>query len=230
MKITAALILLGSLQFAVARPAASGSREHAAPAASPSSAASADTNKIHSIYLDGDFEQAIQMTEGWLNAKSRMSHADSIFAFKHLGVMYAARNDTREKGKYYMLKLLEAEPTARILDMYASDMIYMIFKNIREEFEANQAKLTRAEDHLEGNGQPRPSAAAAEPQPARPQAAATPVSAPARRREEPAARQSGGNHALYWVGGAALLVGAGVATYFILDSEPTTKKIIYDVN
>jgi hypothetical protein len=216
MKILLAFILSACLgtAFAARPPAASGS------------ASTVDTNKIHSNYLDGDFDQAIKMTEAWLSSKSRMSHADSVFAFKHLGVMYAARNETREKGKYYMLHLLEVEPTARILDMYASDMIYMIFKNIREEFEANQVKLTRAEDHVEGNGQPRPASNLS--QPLQPQPAAS-VSQP-KRREEPAAKQGGSGHAMYWVGGAALLVGAGVATYFILDSgSPTTTKIVYDV-
>jgi hypothetical protein len=103
-----------------------------------------DTVALHFTYLDGDFDPAIARLEACLAAKSLRTHSDSVFAFKHLGVMYAARESTREKGKYYMLKLLEVEPTAKILDMYASDMIYMIFKNISDEFEAKRNRLGQA--------------------------------------------------------------------------------------
>ena len=54
--------------------------------------------------------------------------------------MYAATYETREKGKFYMYQLLLIEPTAKILDMFASDMIYMIFKNIQDEFIATRSK------------------------------------------------------------------------------------------
>ena len=93
-----------------------------------------DTARIHGRYLDGDFDQAIHALEGALKGRKPLSHADSIFIFKHLGVMYAASPATREKGRYYMLQLISIEPTARILDMYASDMIYLIFRNIQEEY------------------------------------------------------------------------------------------------
>jgi hypothetical protein len=187
------------------------------------SAGRADTAKIHSDYLDGDFDKATGSLERWLAAKAPMSHDDSVFAFKHLGVMYAARNETREKGKYYMLKLLEVEPTARILDMYASDMIYMIFKNIREEFEANRSKLTRAEGHMAGNGQKTPPRAStgsgAEPiTPAKPEPAAA----------QP--RREGKSNTVYWVAGAgvAVAVAGAITAYFIFQEQPV-KKIPYDV-
>src|SRR6185503_3085647 len=157
-----------------------GGRAAAAPASVP------DTNRIHSSYLDGDFDKATQMLEAWLAAKRPMSHSDSVFAFKHLGVMYAARNDTREKGKYYMYQLLTVEPTARILDMYASDMIYMIFKNIQDEVAANDPhgpdgpgnSTPPGHDPLHPKGDP----------------------------EKPAAKRTWP----YWAAGAAAAVGAGV--------------------
>ncbi|MEO8104195.1 MAG: hypothetical protein ABI790_16895, partial [Betaproteobacteria bacterium] len=93
-----------------------------------------DTAKLHGIYLDGDFDQAIKAMEAALKGKQALTHADSVFIFKHLGVMYAATPATREKGRYYMAQLIYIEPTAKILDMYASDMIYLIFRNVQEEF------------------------------------------------------------------------------------------------
>ena len=114
------------------------------PASAPASKVSAkpapaktvmDTAKLHATYLDGDFDQAIRVMENALkNKKTPISHADSVFIFKHLGVMYAATPATREKGRYYMTQLIYIEPTAKILDMYASDMIYLIFRNVQEEF------------------------------------------------------------------------------------------------
>lgn len=115
-----------------------------------------DTTTIHKIYVDGDFDQAIGLLEQAFTEDYTLSHQDSVFAFKHLGVMYAAKYETREKGKKYMMLLLQTEPTARIMDMYASDMIYMIFKNLQDEYTLSLAKMKRAKEHLAGNAEPEP--------------------------------------------------------------------------
>lgn len=99
-----------------------------------------DTAAIRHSYMEGEFDQAIDDIEIALKRGGPFSHQDSVFMFKHLGVMHAAKYETREKGRYYMMQLLTVEPTARILDMYASEMIYMIFKNIQAEFEANRPR------------------------------------------------------------------------------------------
>jgi hypothetical protein len=122
-----------------------------------SSHANVDTVGVHKLYMDGEFEPAIAQLEGYLHAKERLSHGDSVFIFKHLGVMYAATYETREKGKYYMHQLLMTEPTAKIMDMYASDMIYMIFKNIQDEFETNRARMTGESNQPQPTPNPAPS-------------------------------------------------------------------------
>jgi hypothetical protein len=164
-----------------------------------------DTAKVRKLYLDGDFEVAIDILETAIREKRAFTHADSVFYCKHLGVMYAAKYDTREKGKYYMHQLLMVEPTARILDMYASDMIYMIFKNIQDEFDAARMRLGRAEKNWKGNGQADPLPVAKTPDP------------------KPAPQGSG--HALVWVGAATAVVAAGVAAYFIFGDSPSTKHV-----
>jgi hypothetical protein len=126
-----------------------------------------DTESAHKAYLDGDFDVATELLESALKSKTAFSHEDSLFIFKHLGVMYAASEGTRERGKYFMMRLLEVEPTARILDMYASDMIYMIFKNIQDEFEVSRKKLTHARKLVDGNNNdPVPSGSVPEKRPA----------------------------------------------------------------
>jgi hypothetical protein len=106
-----------------------------------------DTAQVHRVYMDGEFDKAIKLVESALGSGAVRTHEDSVFAFKHLGVMYTAKYETRETGKKYMYQLLYIEPTARIMDMYASDMIYMIFKNIQEE-----VAITRGRPKLDDQG------------------------------------------------------------------------------
>jgi hypothetical protein len=159
---------------------------------------SLDTVAIHALYMDGEFEQALKKLEyarrmGWLK-----THGDSVFAFKHLGVMYAATYETQETGKRYMYQLLTIEPSVRIMDMYASDMIYMIFKNVKAEYEIRIARPGMADSLEPASGNTGPSTA-------RPRKSV--------RRTWP-----------YWMAGAILVVGTGSAAYLLFDdetSEPT---------
>ena len=168
-----------------------------------------DTARIRKLYMDGDFDEAIEILETGIEEKRPFDHEDSVFFCKHLGVMYAAKYETREKGKYYMHMLLRVEPTARILDMYASDMIYMIFKNIQDEFDQNRMRLGRAEKNLKGNSQTD----------------SMPVSKTPGSESTP--KVSNG-HPLIWAGAVTAVVGAGVAAYFILNSTPSTKRVDAD--
>ena len=150
-----------------------------------------DTTLVHKVYLDGEFDNAIKMVEAALGSGAVLSHADSVFAFKHLGVMYTAKYATRELGKRYMYQLLYIEPTARILDMYASDMIYMIFKNIQEEIAIAQSQPKLGDPEPPPKPGPRPSPHK-------------------KNRTWP-----------YWVGGTvAVGAGLAVAAFFWMDREP----------
>ena len=171
-----------------------------------------DSAAVRKYYLDGDFDPAIQLLEAALQSKTAYSHDDSAFIFKHLGVMYAARYETREKGKHYMHRLLQVEPTARILDMYASDMIYMIFKNIQDEFEASRRRLARADSNLGGG---RGTGPMQDPPPRQ---------GPGPRPESQPRKRS----TAFWVGaGAAAAVVAG-ATWYYYSDEPKTVHEDYE--
>jgi hypothetical protein len=89
--------------------------------------------------------------------------------------------------------------------MYASDMIYMIFKNIQEEFSISRAKYIRAETHLKKNQAPE----------ARREEEASPKPV---RKSDPAKVSRAKTY--FWMGAAAALIGAGVAVYVIADGEP----------
>lgn len=155
-----------------------------------------DSALVRKFYMDGEFEPAIATLESELASKGILSHDDSVFIFKHLGVMYAAQYETRERGKMYMHKLLMAEPTAKIMDMYASDMIYMIFKNIQDEFVTNRTRLARSKEHVDQNSQnPQDSATAS--------------------MHRTSGSKSGMRTGI-WIGAAAVAVGIG--TYFLISN------------
>jgi hypothetical protein len=188
-------------------PTPASTRPKAKVAAAPAPRVSVDLNvppkvdsaRVHKLYLDGDFDEAIVLLENNLKDTRQYRHEDSVFIFKHLGVMYAAQYETREKGKYFMHRLLMVEPTAKIMDMYASDMIYMIFKNIQEEFEQNRMQLTLTPT---AGGGPKPDTTR------------TPKSNP----EE----TSSGGKAWILTGAVVATVAVGVGTYFLLTEDPKT--------
>jgi hypothetical protein len=190
----------------------SGAPAKASPAAVPSAAVPGpprvDSARVHRLYLDGEFDAAIAILEDNLKETRQYRHDDSVFIFKHLGVMYAAQYETREKGKYFMHKLLSVEPTVRIMDMYASDMIYMIFKNIQEEFEQNRTLLsdTRRDkaraDSIPAH-EPKPEPENVRPSPGR-----------------PGGEQASERKKWIWTGAAVAAVAAGVGAYYLVSAEP----------
>lgn len=99
---------------------------------------SLDQTKIHAVYNNGDFEPVILVLEGFIKRNKTYSHSDSVFIAKHLAVMYSANPATRERGKYYMYRLLELLPSAKLVDMYVSEEVDRIFDRVREEFMARQ--------------------------------------------------------------------------------------------
>ncbi len=111
---------------------------------SPSSARKADpidTTAIHAAFINGDFDQATTPLESALKSKRTLSHAESLFTYKHLGVIYAAAPATREKGRYFLYQFVSADPNANILDMYASDNIFLIFRNVQEDYKSKHSGL-----------------------------------------------------------------------------------------
>lgn len=166
-----------------------------------------DTTKVHERYLEGDFDHAIRTLEGQIKSGKAMTHAESVFVYKHLGVMYAAQKSTQDKGKHYMHQLIAIEPTAKILDMYASDMIHLIFRNVQEEFEVKRARLAPAAD-------PVAEAPAPEPAPVAPAA-------------EP--KSSGGNRKTIFMAAAGAAVAVGALTLFIVLSGDDPKTTVVTV-
>ena len=150
--------------------------------------------------MDGEFEQAIEELESASGDGLLKSHSDSVFAYKHLGVMYAARYETMEKGKGYMYRLLSIEPTVKILDMYASEMIYMIFRNVQAEFQIRTSDPKSFS--LDTASRKQTDSTKGKPKPAM-----------ERHRRWP-----------YWTAGALALAGAGAAAFILIHDDPPPSK------
>jgi hypothetical protein len=99
---------------------------------------SLDQKKIHALYNNGDFEPVLQVLEAFMKHNKRYSHDDSVFIAKHLAVVYTSNPATREKGRYFMYRLLELLPSAKLVDMYVSEEVDRIFDKVREEFMVRQ--------------------------------------------------------------------------------------------
>ena len=97
-----------------------------------------EQGRIHDLYNNGDFEPVISVLQSFISRNKTYSLSDSVFIAKHLAVVYSANPDTREKGKYYMFRLLELLPSAKLVDMYVSDEVDRIFDKVREEYMTRQ--------------------------------------------------------------------------------------------
>jgi hypothetical protein len=111
-------------------------------------AAAKDLNQIaiHYQYGDGDFPSVIKAIDEFTATHKKYARADSIFIAKHLAVVYSANPETREKGKYYMYRLLELVPSAELVDMYVSEEIDRIFSRVREEYRTHHQEQAQARE------------------------------------------------------------------------------------
>jgi hypothetical protein len=93
-----------------------------------------EKERVHADYNDGDFDAVASALESFMARNKTYAHDDSVFIAKHLAVVYTADPAKREKGKYYMYRLLDLVPSAKLIDMFVSDEIDRIFEKVREEY------------------------------------------------------------------------------------------------
>lgn len=204
---------------------------------SPASAASAgapaatvlDQKAIHSAYNEGDFDKVTALIDGFTKANAVYTRADSIFIAKHLAVVYSANPRTREKGKYFMYRLLEMMPSAELVDMFVSDEIDRIFDKVRKEFLVRQKSFGVDSTQI------------SMPEKAATGSAATASQAAAKSAAKPAAKGPSDDYVAashdgkqpywkrngFWIAGGVGLLVAGTAAYFIYtQDEPTGRTIV----
>jgi hypothetical protein len=109
-----------------------------APAPEPVAAAtpmdSLDRARVHAEYGDGNFEIVIQLLEDFRKSRRSYPASDSFFVAKYLGVVYTSNPVSREKGKYWLYRMLQINPAADLIDMYVGEQVGRTFEKVRQEF------------------------------------------------------------------------------------------------
>ncbi len=205
----------------------------AGPAKAPSVAAKSgvllNQKEIHAAYNEGDFDKVTSLIDAFNKANKSYSRADSIFIAKHLAVVYSANPQSREKGKYFMYRLLEMMPSAELVDMFVSDEIDRIFDKVRKEFLTRQKSF--GVDSTQISMPDKPSAGSASA------SAGKPASRPAaensgpsseflaatREEKQPYWKRNG-----FWIAGGIGLIVAGSAAVYIYSQQaaPAGKTIV----
>ena len=177
-------------------------------------AASIDQEAIHHAYTEGDFDAVLKLTGPFTNGNGSFSRSDSVFVFKHLAVVYTANPKTREKGKYYMYRMLEMLPSAELVDMFVSDEVDRIFDKVRKEFKMRQ-KNFGVDTALISLPEKAPAAGLSA-------AAATP--APGTGPADAKPKRKGVDPMWYWVAGGAVAAGAGLAAVLLMQPDEAEGK------
>lgn len=100
--------------------------------ASPSD--TVDQRQVHSEYGDGNFETVLQVLEDFRARHDHYRAADSVVIAKYLGVVYAANPASREKGKYWLYRMLQLDPGQDLVDLYVGEEVQGVFEKVRQEF------------------------------------------------------------------------------------------------
>ncbi|MDB5051708.1 MAG: hypothetical protein JWO30_4779 [Fibrobacteres bacterium] len=239
VKTTLVLAFGLALPLFAAQPAPAQKAAAAAPvpaAAAPSKSAAVQNQKvvlnqkdIHAAYNEGDFDKVTSLIDGFIKANKTYSRADSIFIAKHLAVVYSANPQSREKGRYFMYRLLEMMPSAELVDMFVSDEIDRIFDKVRREFLARQkgfgvdsTQISTPEKASTGSAAATTGTASAKPAQTANPGPSSEFLAAGNEEKQPYWKRNG-----FWIAGGVGLIVAGTAAYFIYtQDEPTGKKIV----
>jgi hypothetical protein len=113
-------------------PSAPAAQETQAPA--PKGPDTVDVKRVHAEYGDGNFETVVQILEDYRARHDHYRVADSVVIAKYLGVIYAANPDSREKGKYWLYRMLQLDPGQDLVDLYVGEEVQGVFDKVRQEF------------------------------------------------------------------------------------------------
>jgi hypothetical protein len=158
-----------------------------------------DKNAISKAYFEGDFHRILPPLEAWRSSRADKTREDSIFVYKYLSVIYAADSTTRIKAESYMVQLLKLMPTIELVDMYISDNIEAIFKDVQDKF-LKQQQYVRNHDEL---GRP-----IGDSLPTHNQSQSEPL------------RSSRKAQWVWWTVGGVGLAAVATATYFVMNENP----------
>lgn len=117
----------------------------------PAGADTLDMLRLRAEYAEANFDTVIHLLENFRAQHPRSRQVDSFYVAKYLGVVYTSNPNTREKGKYWLYRMLQIDPGAQLVDMYVGEEVDRTFEKVRQEFIVrrnyqgiNDIKLNRA--------------------------------------------------------------------------------------
>ena len=96
-----------------------------------------DKDAISHDYFEGNFARVLAPLEAFRSSfgtNPAVTRDDSVFTYKYLSVIYASDPKTRKKGESYMLELIKIVPAVQLIDLYVSDNIESIFRNVKQNY------------------------------------------------------------------------------------------------
>jgi len=181
--------------------------------------------EISRAYKESDWDQVQSVLETYLKRKtdSQISDEEKVFAYKNLGVIYAADSVTHTRAESYFNRLLDIAPTAEIIDMYPSKKILAFFREVRNDHETQLSYNPK--NDLNNRKKPSNEAGPASITPmgndtmsTRNERAPQPIS-----KRQIKSKDNNGSW-LWWAAGAAA-VGAGVSVYVLSQKQPETRHV-----
>lgn len=172
-----------------------------------------DTRTLSNAYQESEFEPVRVAIERYLNQRgAAATREEKIFAFKFLGVIYAADTLTRVKAESYFNRLLDLAPNIELIDMFVSSKIMEIFERLKAE----RRQTERYRENFDAYGNPI--------KPVTPPTAGLP--AQGRKDPDPKIQKEGSSHGwLWWTLGAAA-VGAGVGIYILSQDQDSGDRVV----
>jgi hypothetical protein len=190
-----------------------------------SSGASLSYSNIKSLYKEGEFEKMKATLETFLKQSGNAAQTnDRIFAYKYLGVAYAAEPKWSPVAESYFFQLFELAPNAHISDLYVSTAVQSLFERTKERFQ----KENRENKEYDEFGNPRVRMTPAKDPSNQPPKQDTLINPYARRNPDPAPspRKQPAKDATIrvwpWVLGGAALAAAGGLWWYA--SQEKSKK------
>jgi hypothetical protein len=176
-----------------------------------------DRPALTKAYQESEWEQVTKTLEGYLRKKgdSRVSEDERVFAYKYLGVIYAADSLSRSKAESYFTRLLKLSSDVEIVDLYASKRVNDLFAEVKNEHLKRQAYEQRLANRGETMAQPSPTQE-------RP-----PQKIPVKRQ---ARIEDKNGKWVWWTVGIAAAAGVGAGAYYLTQSDGGKKIETQEIN
>lgn len=159
-----------------------------------------DKVAISHAYFEGEFSRVLPPLETYRQSfPETATREDSIFVYKYLSVIYAANPSTRQKAESFMVQLVKLMPTIELIDLYISDNIEAIFKNVKSNFLKQQEYI---KDHdLYGQ--------------------TTKKEGGSDTASQPAKSKSGSHQWVWWTAGGIGVAAVAVGGYYLVEQSPS---------